>query len=464
MSSRLLLPLLSLLCLAGAAAPADPLPRRAPLQVAPAPPGQAEGPGVGIAKVAPGGTGDALGLKAGDRVLVINEAPVDDVEALVRESGRLQAGKPARLEVLREGKRMKLAGRGVGRPLESYPRATVRYGAVPFKGGWLRDIYVAPRPDYDGPVVWYIQGYPCSSIESPLYRPFVGAMAERNIAVYRVEKLLVGDSEGTPDCKKADFEGEVAGFQAAYDHLVGTMRIDPDRIFILGHSMGGIEAPFIAARAKVPPRGIAVYGTGLRNWHDYMMSIFAFQSFEMFGSDPVEDAAKAEALRPLIYDLFFGDRSLEQIAASSPERAEALREIGWEGGDVFTGRSFRFWRQLAHIKPAEAWRDSKSRVLSLFGESDMVAYDSDDQRLIAEIVNHYRPGTAEFRTVPDTEHLMLKAGSRAEIRRRNQIQPPPPPAEFNPDVAERIARWIGESMRLPPVRLLASRDVSPAPR
>jgi pimeloyl-ACP methyl ester carboxylesterase len=433
------------------------LPRRAYLGVVLAP---GDGPGVGIARVDPNGSAQRLGIQPGDRLLSVNGNAVTRPQEIGPLIGRVSAGQPVRVEVSRGGRTLTLNGQAAGRPLETYGNAVVQYGSVPFQSGRLRDIYVAPSANHDGPVLWYIQGYPCSSIEEPLYRSFVAAMLARNIAVYRVEKPLVGDSAGTPDCRTIDYDTELAAFEAAMRHLTGVRRINPDRLFMLGHSMGGIQAPMLAARAPVPPRGVAAYGAGLRNWHDYMMTISAFQSFEMMGEDPVQSAATAERVRPAMHDFYFSNRSLEEIAASDPAKGEALRMMGWQGGEVFSGRSYLFWRDLAQLRMAEAWRDTRSQVLAMFGESDTVAYNDDDHRLIAEVANHYRPGTGRYVLVPETDHLMLRVGDRAAFRARNRANPPAPQAPFNERVAEIVADWIDSSMQAAPVRNVAS---APAP-
>ena len=414
-----------------------------------------ENGGVVISRIDPAGSAQRLGLTAGDRLVSINGTAVGSPAGVGQIVGRLSAGQPLRVEIGRAGRSLTLNGQAVGRPLETYGNAIVQYGSVPFQGGRLRDIYVAPTADYSGPVLWYIQGYPCTSIEDPLYRRFVTAMVARGIAVYRVEKPLVGDSAGTPDCRTTDFDVELSAFQAGMRHLTDVRHIDPDRLFMLGHSMGGIEAPLLASHAPVPPRGVAVYGAGLRNWYDYMMIAAAFQPFEMFGADPAESAAQAEQVRAAMYAFFYDTRSLEEIAAADPAKGAALRQMGWQGGDLFTGRSYLFWRDLAQLRPVEAWRDTRSRVLALFGESDTVAYNDDDHRLIAEIVNHYRPGTARYVLVPETDHLMLRVGDRAAFRARNRANPPAPEAPYNDRVADIVAEWIAQSMQAPPVRTAA---------
>jgi hypothetical protein len=438
-----------------AAAP-DPLPRAAHLGVTAAPPAAGVS-GVTVAQAAPDGSAAAFGVRPGDRIVAVNGVAVANAQDMAQQIGKLRQGASLRLDVVRDGANLTLSGRALPRPRESYAGAQVAYGAVPFEGGQLREILVRPTAAApDGPVVYFIPGYTCSSVESPdpqaVYHQLFAALLARGITVYRVEKPLVGDSVGTPDCRTTDFDVELAAFEAGWKALTGKHAVHPDRVFLFGHSMGGIEAPMLASRAAIPPRGIAVYGIGLRNWADYMTAIYTFQGFEIAGADPAEAAARVEVLRPVAYDLHFTDKTIDQIAAGDPARTEALRSLGWRGGVDVLGRSYLFWRDLARLNLPQAWRDSKSEVLAVYGESDLVAYVQDDHRLIAEVANHYRPGTGRVVAVPETDHGMRRIGDRAEVRRRSRAgagQPLPP---YNPEIARIVGDWVEQSMRKPPVR------------
>jgi hypothetical protein len=135
-----------------------------------------------------------------------------------------------------------------------------------------------------------------------------------------------------------------------------------------------------------------------------------------------------------------------------------LREnFGWDGGERVLGRHYSFLQDQAQQRLGAAWRDTRSRVLSLYGESDMVALTSTDHILIADIVNFYRPGTARYVEVAGTDHGMGIVGDRAEVRRRTMADNAPPRGDFNPEVATILRNWIIESMASPPVRTLPQR-------
>lgn len=436
----------------GAAGAAAQLPRQAALgiRLAPAPGGAV------VQDVAPGLTGAALGLEPGDLIVGVGGHDVAGPQTVGAYISGVRAGQRAELRVRRGQEVLRLAAPAVGRPFEAYPGARVDYGAVPFRGGQLRDILVVPENVPSPPVVFLMQGFTCASIESPdpqdSYRRLAGELSARGIGFYRVEKPQVGDSQSGPRCAEIDFDAELDGFRAAYRHLIETRRIDPSRIFMLGHSLGGLQAPILAAERA--PRGVAVYGTVLRNWADYFQEAALLQGFIYAGKDPAQVAAEGEGAREVIRRYFLERQSPAQIVAAKPELEPLVRGvIGWQGGDVgYASRHYRFLQSLAGLPLLPAWRDTKSHVLALYGENDMVALFDTDHRLIADVVNHYRPGTARFAQIARSDHDMrLLDVDRAGFRRHVAANGSPPQGPFNEAVADTLAQWISEVMRAPPV-------------
>lgn len=412
--------------------------------------------GVRIDAVLPGGTAEALRLKAGDVITRFDGADVRALPAFLTKLYALPPGRSISMSLVRDGKPTNVTGRTLARSKEAYAGARVTYGTVPFRGGLLRDILVVPGSVERPPVVFYLQGFTCASIEAAapdsLYAHLSADFAAAGIAFYRVEKPGVGDSAGGIDCRQIGFADELDGFRAAYRHLVDDLGYEPDRIFMLGHSMGGIEAPLLAA--EKPPRGVAVFGTVVRNWLDYMQELDLYQDFLMNGADPVAEWQQSERNRELLRLFFIEKTSPRDIAALRPGLEPAMRDLfGWDGGENLYGRHYRFLQDLAGQPLIEAWSKTGSNVLSLYGESDMVAVFGTDQRMIADLVNYYRPGTARFVEVAGTMHGMDTVGDRSTVRTRRVEEGAEPQGDFNSEVSRILVEWVKDSMARPPVRL-----------
>lgn len=426
------------------------LPRRASLGVAI----ESVDGGARIRSVAPGSTAAQAGLREGDVVTRLNGVATPNHGALVTQAGLLRAGEVARFDYTRNGAAAQAQAPAAARPLETYAGAQARYGAVAFRGGLLRDILVTPeQARRDGPVVYLIQGYYCGSMEGPTeghpYRALAQGLAAKGIATYRIEKPGMGDSRGGPACLDTDFATELDAFRTGLKTLIDVHGVKPGRIVLLGHSMGGVQAPLLAAE-KDGLRGVAVYGTVLRSWRDYMQDLMRTQAFLSSGEDPAQGEALGEDMRALLNRIFDEQTPLTQIAAQSPRNAELLKDVlQWDGGDLILARTAAYWRGVDDQRLAVAWRDTETQVLALYGEADFAALDESDHRMIADVVNHYRPGTAQFRTLPRTGHGFGLEGDRESARRANAADPGASnAASYNPELTKVLADWIDA---LPPV-------------
>ncbi|CAN1520852.1 MhpC Predicted hydrolases or acyltransferases (alpha/beta hydrolase superfamily) [Caulobacteraceae bacterium] len=403
-----------------------------------------EGPKVTL--VTPQMTAALAGVEPGDIVLSLNGTVTKTNADLVAAAGLLRSGDRTVLTLKRGTVTKTVIAKATPRPLESIPGADVRYGTVSFKEGRLRDILVTPKTAAPGaPVVYLIQGYGCGSVEGQPNHPYhllAKTLAEAGIGSYRIEKLGMGDSLTSTPCLKTDFALEMEGFEAAYQALIKDRGVNPDRIIILGHSMGGIQAPLIAAKGPAP-RGVMVYGTALRNWQDYMQELFAMQGFLSAGADPAEAEQAAKAFRPLMQRIFNEDVSLKTIANENPNHEAMLRSaFDWDGDDLILGRNLAYWRGVAAQDTVAAWRDTKAPVLAIYGEADFAAIDERDHKRIVDVVNFYRPGTATYRFMPITGHGFDIQASREDVRAANQAGKPVTVAPYNPELTKVMAAWI----------------------
>ncbi len=430
------------------------LPRRAMLGVAFGPPAQGQAPIAQVQTVLPGTTAETMGVKAGDQIVEAGGKAVATVPEVIAYASQLRADAPVTLAVQREGRTLKLSGKAVGRPRETYEGADVRFGAVAFRGGQVADLLVTPKGVKDPPVVYLIQGFTCASVESysadDPYHRLIAALVQAGIAVYRVEKPGLGDSVGGLACNQIDYAAELDNFRAAYRHLTTDLGFPTDRVFMLGHSLGGLEAPMLAAERA--PRGVAVYGTVVRNWADYHHDIDAFQDFLRLGKDPVGEIQRAEAAREVFQRFYFQHQSPGEIVAAKPALEPYVRySLSWDGADFAMGRHYKYLQDMAGLNLVQAWRDAKTNVLALYGASDLIALNDEDHRLIASIANYYRPGSGTFVEVADTGHGMDLIGSREAVQKQAMSGAQAPPAPFNPKVAEALIGWIRACLAKPPV-------------
>jgi dienelactone hydrolase len=187
-------------------------------------------------------------------------------DAVITAIGRHRSGESVSILIRRSEETRAIAATLKAYPAEQMQNATVSYGSVePQPGVRLRTITSVPTSETGKkyPAVLLIQGGGCGSIDTPIGPPIaqpglMHAIGSQGFITMRVEKSGVGDSQGEP-CASIGFSEELAGYRAALKALRSHPRVDPERIYLLGISLGGLFAPLLAADA--PLAGISVFGT-----------------------------------------------------------------------------------------------------------------------------------------------------------------------------------------------------------
>jgi len=81
------------------------------------------------------------------------------------------------------------------------------------------------------------------------FREAAHRLAREGIASFRYDKRGVGESEG--DLSRAGMRDLVRDARAALEFLRSREEVDPRRVFVLGHSEGGVLAPLLASEGGV---------------------------------------------------------------------------------------------------------------------------------------------------------------------------------------------------------------------
>ncbi|NET30918.1 MAG: PDZ domain-containing protein [Cyanothece sp. SIO1E1] len=403
--------------------------------------------GTYLQRVIPNTTAASIGLKAGDIVLSINEEPIKNTQEAVQIAKTFVADQKVKVEVWRKGKRQTLSGRVKGKPIEQSPVAQIVYDAVPFEDGMLRSILHKPKADGHFPLVVFMQGFDCGSIDAyydnagPIRR-MVDGLVEKGFAVYRVEKPGVGDSNGSLDCGSIDYDQELAAFDTALGELKKYKFIDHENIFYFGHSLGGITAPILAA--KHHPKGVMVYGTVLKSWHEYMHEVHREQAIKR-GDDFIRLDANTRAVAPLLAEFFLMKKSPAELAKNPDYLALMENGIMAFQDDRLFGRHYTFWQNLNDHNQAEAWKKAGVHTLALYGEYDLQAISAEAAENIAALVNAYHPGKGQYMIIPETEHAFARVPSMKEylqMRNSGAFDRQYMTQNFNKDIVEIISEWM----------------------
>lgn len=439
---------LALACL-GSITPAhaDGLPRRGTLGVSIAPV-SAElqtkyklnpGDGVLVKSPLPGLTGAKAGLKAGDVILAVNGAPVT-LPALAATVGAIPVGQTVSLKIVRDGGPMEVSAALMEKPRDpGNDKYSVVYSDVTSNGNRMRTIITKPRSPGKHPAFMFIQGFaPISydyNLDGPgLDAPILFGFAKSGFVTMRVDKPGVGDSEGGPFAQ-LDFVTELDIYRQALKQLKGLDDVDPDNVFIFGHSMGGAFGPIVAS--ENPVKGLAMYGIEARTWHEYLLDTVRYQTLLAGASYGAVDDTVRKSSRVL--ELVFQDnKTPEQVKEEHPDLAPTV-DANFPGG-LFNGKAASFWSQLENTNFASYWAKCNAHVLAVHGASDFVSYKVDHQ-LVADIVNSVHPGWGKFETAPSSDHIFSNWPTEAESLQHW------PTGTFNPAFIGMLKSWIEDVMK-----------------
>ena len=391
--------------------------------------GQADKRGVLVHTVLPNSAAMHAGLKEGDVLMMINGLAVNTPADVVSISRKFQVGSKVTFSIQRKGQHKNLISVVTEFPRIRLDDIEVVYGHIGKEGHRLRTVMTYPKNASQLPGVLFIQGMGCGSIDNPLdtgnsQMKLINHITRSGFVTLTVEKSGVGDSEGTP-CNELNFLDEAEGYREALLNLATKVPVvDTSKIFIVGHSLGGVWAPLIADSRKV--KGIAVYGTIGRNYPEYLV-------------ESRRAVAEALGLSMEQRDHYVKEHAkcigLLQATEFDRERAILIRPDCEDELSLLSVRSMEFHKQLSEINIPSLWNRFAGSVLSVWGEMDFLSLRGDHEQ-IATLINQPTPERARFITIPGADHSMGKALSLASAARQTTL--------YNAAVGDVVIGWLRE--------------------
>ncbi len=393
-------------------------------------------------------TADKVGLKTGDVVVSIDGRALASFAELIDYVATRKAGEAVKLMVARGGNTISLNGTWVERARETNNAIyNVEYAHVASTmGSRMRTIVTAPPKAGKHPALLFIQGVTLSSVDFPLagsdnnsYARIVRSFAERGYVTMRVDKPGVGDSEGGPGTS-VGFLRELDAYRQALKALITRSDVDPDRVIIFGHSMGGLWGPMLAT--ETPVAATIVSGTTFRTWAEYTMENTRRQS-ALAGTTAVEIDREIKS-RSALFHYYFNDRmNPDAIAKQYPSLANVIKE-DFPDINTWAGRSHGFWREVNDVNLPATWEKAPGKVLALWGESEFISAEI-DHTMLETWVNKLRPGTAKYIRVPQSDHGFSLTTSPAD----SLAKWGKPEAKFNPNVIQITHDWLADALSWP---------------
>lgn len=388
-----------------------------------------------IIQVQPGLTGDAAGLKAGDVLVTLDGKRIGspaDVSAVIRSK---KVGETMAIGYVRNAARATTSVAVKATPFETATDLDIAYGAVTTNDGVRRTVVARPRSSGRLPAVILAGGLGCYSIDYPLdeknaYRQLLYGITRAGFVTMRVEKSGMGDSTGKP-CAEVDLDTEVDGLAAGLRALKKLPGVDASRVFILGHSMGGVTGPLAAL--KEPVKGLFVFETLGVTWYEYEL-INTRRQLKLGGETPANIGAQMAQKQWCSHRHLIDRAPRAEILKARPDCADF---IAYPASDAFM-------QQVAAQNLPDLWLKLKGvDVGVLYGAADFVT-GREESMAIVEAANAARAGSGEYIELPDMDHFLLQAPSQAASFQRIQSGGAP---VFHPKLVKTVTNWLKSKSR-----------------
>lgn len=227
------------------------------------------------------------------------------------------------------------------------------------------------------------------------------ALAAQGIAVVRYDKrTYVYGEEIASSASYSSFTVEEETIQdaiAAGELLAGDPRIDPDRIYLLGHSLGAMLAPRIVQESGELFAGM-ILACGS---NDSLMDIMIRQNQDVINALADEETREAAQAQ-----LDAECAKAEGLAALSAEEAQQ--------STLFGQPAYYFWEMAQHPTPAELLQKLEKPVLLINGDRDFQVTVAEGRESWEEALDLSAPWVSHLWV--DVNHLLMRPEAPEEVK------------------------------------------------
>ena len=384
--------------------------------------------------IVPGSPADSAGLRLGDVLRSYDGEEISDSSRLPDVIRTHHAGDSIALGIVRRGKPVKLTFTLGTAPRESAGDLDVQYTCFESSGTRLRAVVTSP-PGSAGrrlPALLIVSALGSPRLaQAPSYNmmtELAHAISGKGFRVLRFELRGYGDSEGE-DYRTADFDAEVADNLAAFDYLAGRPDVDPEQVFVMGHSTGGMVGALVAGRR--PCAGFVTSCTVGRTFYERSLETLRLQS-DLAGDPPAKADTKLKEYMNLMASAARGD-SLQTILLLNPELGKYVNK----SGRIMDDRTLDYWRGQLNLNLPEAYGKITAPVLVIYCASDFITQQACHERIRDVLVSSGNKDVT-LEIVPETDHAYAfakdKRASFVNYKKRN--------FKGNPDPINRVSDWL----------------------